>query len=62
MLIKGDKKLTREQCDKIDGAEQAKALAWVDKNVHVPLTEPQDWYCRFVRGILAPVKCFIDVL
>src|SRR5471032_3519165 len=39
-VLKG-MKLTRAQCDVIDKAEQAKALAWVDKNIHVPLTPPQ---------------------
>ncbi|TDX18500.1 lysozyme [Buttiauxella sp. BIGb0552] len=39
-VVKG-MKLTREQCGKIDKVEQAKALAWVDKNIHIPLTEPQ---------------------
>lgn len=39
-VIKG-MKLTQAQCDKIDKAEQAKALAWVDKNVRVQLTKPQ---------------------
>ncbi|QKJ87420.1 Phage endolysin [Paramixta manurensis] len=34
-------RLTEAQCDQIDRAEQAKALAWVDRNVHVPLTGPQ---------------------
>src|SRR5215475_882558 len=34
-------RLTRAECDRIDAAEQARALEWVDKNVHVPLTEPQ---------------------
>jgi lysozyme len=33
-------KLTRSQCDVIDKAEQAKALAWVDKNIHIPLPPP----------------------
>lgn len=35
-VLKG-MKLTRAQCDVIDKAEQAKALAWVDKNIHIPL-------------------------
>lgn len=39
-VVKG-MQLTRQQCDKIDKAEQEKALAWVEKNVRVPLTEPQ---------------------
>ncbi|EAX1415005.1 TPA: lysozyme [Citrobacter freundii] len=57
-VIKG-MKLTREQCDKIDKAEQAKALAWVDKNVHVPLSEPQKvGIASFCPWNIGPGKCF----
>ncbi|EHI7574954.1 lysozyme [Salmonella enterica] len=57
-VIKG-MKLTREQCDKIDRAEQAKALAWVDKNVHVALTEPQKvGIASFCPWNIGPGKCF----
>jgi GH24 family phage-related lysozyme (muramidase) len=52
-------KLTRAQCDKIDKAEQAKALAWVDRNVHVQLTEPQKvGIASFCPWNIGPGKCF----
>lgn len=51
--------LTAEQCAKIDRAEQAKALAWVDRNVHVPLTEPQKvGIASFCPWNIGPGKCF----
>ncbi len=57
-VIKG-MKLTRAQCDKIDKAEQAKALAWVDKNVTVPLTAPQKvGIASFCPWNIGPGKCF----
>lgn len=57
-VIKG-MKLTRAQCDKIDKAEQAKALAWVDKNVHVQLTVPQKvGIASFCPWNIGPGKCF----
>jgi lysozyme len=34
-------RLTEKQCDAIDTAERAKALEWVNKNIHYPLTEYQ---------------------
>ncbi|MCK0552561.1 lysozyme [Pantoea ananatis] len=50
--------LTAEQCRAIDRAEQAKALAWVDKNVHVPLTEPQKvGIASFCPWNIGPGKC-----
>jgi len=52
-------KLTQKQCDVIDKAEQAKALAWVEKNVHVPLTEPQKvGIASFCPWNIGPGKCF----
>lgn len=52
-------KLTRAQCDNIDKAEQAKALDWVEKNVHVPLTEPQKvGIASFCPWNIGPAKCF----
>lgn len=39
-VVKG-MRLSVEQCEKIDKVEQAKALAWVERNVRVPLTEAQ---------------------
>jgi lysozyme len=32
---------TEEQCRKVNAIERDKALAWVDRNIKVPLTEPQ---------------------
>lgn len=57
-VVKG-MKLTREQCDKIDKAEQAKALFWVDKNVRIPLTAPQKvGIASFCPWNIGPGKCF----
>lgn len=57
-VVKG-LKLTRTQCDTIDKAEQAKALDWVEKNVHVRLTEPQKvGIASFCPWNIGPSKCF----
>ena len=51
-------KLTAEKCAQIDAAEQAKALEWVDRNVHVPLTEPQKvGIASFCPWNIGPSKC-----
>ncbi|MCC3735468.1 lysozyme [Rouxiella badensis] len=51
-------KLTRLQCDAIDRTEQAKALAWVDKNIHVSLTPPQKvGIASFCPWNIGPAKC-----
>ncbi|UKY38196.1 lysozyme [Pantoea dispersa] len=56
-VVKG-MKLTAEQCRAIDKAEQAKALAWVERNVHVPLTEPQKvGIASFCPWNIGPGKC-----
>ncbi|MDR6298257.1 lysozyme [Pantoea dispersa] len=56
-VVKG-MKLTAEQCRAIDKAEQAKALTWVDRNVHVPLTEPQKvGIASFCPWNIGPGKC-----
>lgn len=56
-VVKG-MKLTREQCDRIDAIEQAKALDWVARNVHVPLTEPQKvGIASFCPWNIGPGKC-----
>ncbi len=34
-------KLSKEKCDQVNAIERDKALAWVAKNIKVPLTEPQ---------------------
>ncbi|NUL35034.1 lysozyme [Kosakonia sacchari] len=57
-VIKG-MKLTAAQCDAIDAAEQAKALAWVDRNIKIPLTEPQKvGIASFCPWNIGPGKCF----
>lgn len=51
-------RLTTDECRKIDAAEQAKALAWVDRNVHVTLTEPQKvGIASFCPWNIGPGKC-----
>lgn len=39
-VVKGQK-ATEAQCKKVNAIERNKALAWVDRNIKVPLTEPQ---------------------
>jgi lysozyme len=57
-VVKG-MNLTEKQCDAIDEAEQAKALSWVEKNVHVPLTNPQKvGIASFCPWNIGPGKCF----
>ncbi|WP_252399596.1 glycoside hydrolase family protein, partial [Escherichia coli] len=34
-------KLSKEKCDQVNAIERDKALAWVERNIKVPLTEPQ---------------------
>ncbi len=33
--------LSAEKCAQVNAIERDKALAWVDRNIKVPLTEPQ---------------------
>jgi len=57
-VIKG-MRLTADQCKRIDAAEQKKALAWVDRNVKVTLTEPQKvGIASFCPWNIGPSKCF----
>jgi len=50
--------LTREQCDKIDKAEQAKALEWMAKNVRIPLSKPlKVGIVSFCPWNIGPGKC-----
>ncbi len=57
--VKKGMKLTSEQCKQIDEREQAKALEWVDENIHIKLTEPQKVgiasFCPWNIGVS---KCF----
>lgn len=39
-VVKGQT-ATEAQCKKVNAIERDKALAWVDRNIKVPLTEPQ---------------------
>lgn len=57
-VVKGQR-LTAEQCNQIDAAEQKKALDWVDRNVKVTLTEPQKvGIASFCPWNIGPGKCF----
>lgn len=61
-VVKGQR-LTAEQCNQIDAAEQKKALDWVDRNVKVTLTEPQkSGSPRSVRGTSAPESASLPPL
>nr|DAL22043.1 MAG TPA_asm: lysozyme [Caudoviricetes sp.] len=52
-------KLTQAKCDQINAAERNKALAWVERNIHVPLTEPQKaGIASFCPYNIGPGKCF----
>lgn len=52
-------KLTRDKCGQVNAIERNKALAWVEKNVHVPLTPPQKvGIASFCPYNIGPGKCF----
>lgn len=52
-------KLTQAKCDAVNAIERDKALAWVDKNIHVPLTPPQKvGIASFCPYNIGPGKCF----
>ncbi|EMO7188224.1 lysozyme [Pluralibacter gergoviae] len=52
-------KLTQAKCDAVNAIERNKALAWVDKNIHVPLTPPQKvGIASFCPYNIGPGKCF----
>jgi lysozyme len=56
-------KLTQEKCDQVNAKERDAALAWVDKNIHVKLTEPQKaGIASFCRITLAWQMLPINVL
>ncbi|WP_332121081.1 lysozyme, partial [Escherichia coli] len=52
-------KLSKEKSDQVNAIERDKALAWVERNIKVPLTEPQKAgiasICPYNIG---PVKCY----
>lgn len=52
-------KLTAEKCRSVNAIENHKALAWVQANVRVPLTEPQKaGIASFCPYNIGPGKCF----
>lgn len=52
-------KLTQAKCDRVNAIERNKALAWVDRNIKVPLTEPQKaGIASFCPYNIGPGKCF----
>ncbi|EHV72063.1 phage lysozyme family protein [Escherichia coli DEC6E] len=52
-------KLSKEKCDRVNAIERDKALAWVEKNIRVPLTEPQKaGIASFCPYNIGPSKCF----
>lgn len=52
-------KLTQAKCGQVNAIERNKALAWVEKNVHVPLTPPQKvGIASFCPYNIGPGKCF----
>ncbi|HHT2831391.1 TPA: lysozyme [Klebsiella aerogenes] len=57
-VVKGQT-ATEAQCKKINAIERDKALAWVDRNIHVPLTPPQKvGIASFCPYNIGPGKCF----
>lgn len=51
--------LTPERCSELNAAARDRALAWVDKNIHVPLTAPQKaGIASFCPYNIGPGKCF----
>lgn len=57
-VVKGQR-LTQSQCDHYNAIERDKALAWVNKHVHIPLTEPQKaGIASFCPYNIGPGKCF----
>ncbi|MGP6391720.1 lysozyme [Citrobacter koseri] len=56
-VVKG-MKLTQAKCDQVNAIERDKALAWVDRNIKVPLTEPQKaGIASFCPYNIGPGKC-----
>ncbi|AMW45882.1 lysozyme [Escherichia coli] len=50
-------KLSKEKCDRVNAIERDKALAWVERNIKVPLTEPQKaGIASFCPYTLVPVS------
>ncbi|ENT3883303.1 glycoside hydrolase family protein, partial [Escherichia coli] len=52
-------KLSKEKCDQVNAIERDKALEWVERNIKVPLTEPQKaGIASFCPYNIGPGKCF----
>lgn len=50
---------TEAQCKKVNAIERDKALAWVDRNIKVPLTAPQKvGIASFCPYNIGPGKCY----
>lgn len=57
-VVKG-MKVTQAKCDQVNAIERDKALAWVERNIKVPLTEPQKaGIASFCPYNIGPGKCF----
>lgn len=57
-VIKGQR-VSARTCEKLNAMERAKALAWVDQNIHVPLSEPaKAGIASFCPYNIGPAKCF----
>lgn len=57
-VVKGQT-ATEAKCDQVNAIERDKALAWVDRNIKVPLTEPQKaGIASFCPYNIGPGKCF----
>ncbi len=57
--VKQGMKLTQAKCDQVNAIERNKALAWVDKNIKVPLAVPQKvGIASFCPYNIGPGKCF----
>lgn len=57
-VVKG-MRFTQEKCDEVNAIERDAALDWVDKNIHVELTEPQKaGIASFCPYNIGPGKCF----
>lgn len=51
--------LTKAGCDKVNELERNKALLWVEKNIRLPLSEPQKaGIASFCPYNIGPAKCF----
>lgn len=51
--------LSQDKCDQVNAIERDRALAWVDRNIHIPLSEPQKaGIASFCPYNIGPGKCF----